>query len=705
VSAEPQTNFQVLEQERRRIGKHLDEIGRLAESEVQPPVYFAELLKRLLDALAAPAGVVWMRTAQGHLQLQAQVGFDKVGLDRDEAAKQGHEELLRLAFGQGKPIHLPPRSTVAPAAEGRPAAGNPTDLMLLLVPVMQGENVLGMLEVWQAANRPVNAVPGFLQYMGVMAELTSRYMRNQRAGQLAGQQQLWTQLEAFARQVHGSLRPVEVAYNVANEGRRLIECDRVSVALRLGGRTTIEAVSGADVVEKRSALIQLQRTLADKVIRWGEKLVFQGTKDDSLPPPVLAALDAYLAESNSKLLVVQPLKDDRDKDTDRPARSAIVMECFEPPEEPQQLIARLDVVAKHATTALYNAVEHRRIPFRFIWLPLAKLQEGLGGKARAAMLLIAVALTFFISLFVLVPYPLKMDATGQLLPVVRGVVYAPEEGMIQDFDVVPNETVSPGRPLGLMYSKTLYDKITTLRTERDTALRAAAKAAAEVPDAKDTPDRAAKEFEARKQGELVKSKEKALEDLQKRTNAHPTRDGFFYLRARDFTDEEGARLGRREWTVLTQTFLEEWKGRGAKPSDPIMRLGAKDGPWEIELKIPQKHIGQVLQAYGRLDTDKLDVDFLLRADPTRTFKGKLPRDRIAAEATPAKEGESDSEPVVLAYVRIDDESIPRQDRLPRELLLAGTEVRAKVRCGNHRLGYALFYGVWEFFYEKVLFWF
>ena len=45
------------------------------------------------------------------------------------------------------------------------------------------------------------------------------------------------------------------------------------------------------------------------------------------------------------------------------------MECFEPPAEPQQHLARLDVVAKHATSALYNAVEHRRIPFRWVWVP------------------------------------------------------------------------------------------------------------------------------------------------------------------------------------------------------------------------------------------------------------------------------------------------------------------------------------------------
>ena len=40
-----------------------------------------------------------------------------------------------------------------------------------------------------------------------------------------------------------------------------------------------------------------------------------------------------------------------------------------------------------------------------------------------------------------------------------------------------------------------------------------------------------------------------------------------------------------------------------------------------------------------------------------------------------------------------------------ELLVTGTEVHAKVRCGNHALGYSFFYGLWEFLYEKVVFFF
>src|SRR5262249_57080546 len=114
----------------------------------------------------------------------------------------------------------------------------------------------------------------------------------------------------------------------------------------------------------------------------------------------LHALDEYLAESNSKLLVAMPLKDEREQESKKPPRSALLMECFEPGTSTEQLMARLEVVGRHATSALYNAVEHKRIPLRFPWRPLAKVQEGLGGKTQAIIYSIAAALVLLIAVLV-----------------------------------------------------------------------------------------------------------------------------------------------------------------------------------------------------------------------------------------------------------------------------------------------------------------
>src|SRR5262249_39908990 len=192
----------MLEETRRHINRLIEEVGRLAESELPPAEFYAELLKRVLTAMAAPAGAVWARTSQGNLQLQFQINMREVGLDRTEQAKMTHDELLRRSVPKPQPMPLLPHSGSGPAEEGKIAAGNPTDFLLLLVPVLLNNEVQGFLEVWQSPDRPMNAVPGFLQFMSTMADLAARYVRNQLMGQMAGQQQVWTQLESFARQVH-----------------------------------------------------------------------------------------------------------------------------------------------------------------------------------------------------------------------------------------------------------------------------------------------------------------------------------------------------------------------------------------------------------------------------------------------------------------------------------------------------------------------
>jgi hypothetical protein len=85
----------------------------------------------------------------------------------------------------------------------------------------------------------------------------------------------------------------------------------------------------------------------------------------------------------------------------------------------------------------------------------------------------------------------------------------------------------------------------------------------------------------------------------------------------------------------------------------------------------------------------------------------LRRSKIGGEATPNRDDNNEAEPVVLAYVRIDGPGIDPAKSLAehKNLLLTGTEVVAKVRCGDHAMGYSLFYGVWEFIYEKVVFFF
>ncbi|MCX7702066.1 MAG: hypothetical protein N2039_14410, partial [Gemmataceae bacterium] len=364
MNPNPPTSTSSQEENRplRKIDQAFEEVARLSGTNTPPADFFQEFLEKTLNGIDAPAGAIWIKNVQGFLQLQCQVNIEHVGLDKHKNGRQSHNELLRQAFQTAKPILLEPFGSTG-ILEGIPA-GNPTDYVVLLAPILLDEKTpVGLVEVWQEPRWDARVKRLHLNYLVQMAGYASNYVKNQQGRQAASHEQLWTQLEALSCQMHSSLDPTIVAYHVANEGRRLIGCDRLSVATREGKRARIEAVSGADVVEKRSNQIQLMRKLAEAVFRWDEKLIYRGVKDDELPPDVYQALDEYLAQSPAKLLVLQPLRDPRERDkesneyTPGKSRSALLMECYESPAQPEALIARLDVIARHAASALYNATE------------------------------------------------------------------------------------------------------------------------------------------------------------------------------------------------------------------------------------------------------------------------------------------------------------------------------------------------------------
>ena len=107
----------------------------------------------------------------------------------------------------------------------------------------------------------------------------------------------------------------------------------------------------------------------------------------------------------------------------------------------------MEVVAKHAAPAASTTpcVELKRIPFKALWWPVLKLQEGLGGKKRFIGFLIAFGLVLLTAIMVLVPYPLKMDAKGQFLPEQVKLVFAPVERSSRRYSDPPRPEGHPQR--------------------------------------------------------------------------------------------------------------------------------------------------------------------------------------------------------------------------------------------------------------------
>jgi hypothetical protein len=715
-------------QDRTRFTRQIDEafadVSKLAGSSLAPADFYEKLLARALVAIDAPAGAVWLRTPQGFLQVAAQQNLEQMGLDDKRGGRQCHNEVLRQVFQAAppRPVMLEPQGRLGgngPVEPGTVPAANLTDYYALFAPIVGPEKQsLGLLELFQEANHDPRLYQTFLQYALQMAGYASQYHTFANSRQSAGSEKVYTQIEAFARLIHSTLNPTECAYHVANEGRKLVEADRLCVGVRHGGKVTVEAVSGADVVEKASTHVRRMRSLFDAVLKFNDKLVFNGAKDDALPPDLSRALDDYLAESQPKLLVVTPVRDEREKDSDKPARSALLMEVFNPPEQTEALVTRLDVVGKHAASALYNAAELKRIPFKPLWWPVVKIQDGLGGKAKFYTLLGAIGAVLLGLAMVFIPYPLKMNAKGQFLPEKVMHVYSPTDGA-EVREILVNQgqvLIQPGAPLVKLYSPEMGAKLNEYYAQEMTSRRSIEALRQQKQDKSGRP-----ESDVQLVTTLVSEETKEYVTKQQRDTLVAQNNLLTGLNEIGMLEAKAPRLDSRfgsTWANITGVDARETLMRRAvRMSEPLLRLGAIDGPWRVDMKIPQRGIGHVNKAFateGRHQTELdprgsgktvkyLPVNLLFGGFETQKFLGKMYEYDVAIEAVPNKDDHNETEPVIQAYVQVDLSSLTPEEQ--KGFKKAGAEVRADIICGDRSLGYSLFHGVWEWFYEKVVFYF
>ena len=718
------------DESRQKFGRQIEEAfeaaSQLAGSNLSPADFYQQFLNRTLTAIEAPAGAVWLRTPQGFLQIACQINLEKVGLETKRGGRQCHNEVLRQVFTAAPPRPMmlepngrfaPNQGPPAPADAGAIPAANLTDYFALFAPIVTPEKQsMGVLEVFQDPSHDARMYPTFLNYAFQMAGYASQYHQFSNARAASGVERTFAQVEQFARQVHGSLNPTETAYHVANEGRKLIECDRLCVGVRHARRrVTVEAVSGADVVEKASTHVRRLRRLMEAVLAWGETLTFKGIKDAGLPPDVSYSLDEYLSESQPKLLVVQPIRDEREKDQSKPARSIVVLESFNPPEDTEPLIQRLEVVAKHAAPALYNAAMMKRVPLKFLWWPIAKVQEGLGGKARFYTIGGAVLLALITAAMILVPYPLRMDAKGTMQPTENQNIFAPREAKLVRFLVKPGDKLDPGQAVAELYSPELQNEFMQYQSKLNEAESKFHNFRRQLNDQLLPPNQKPQvSVEVELAQKTIDAAQSNMRILELAYNATQARPGWFQARSGQFSTQLRRPQGASKWTVINDDRAREnLVGRTVKPNEVLQRVGNVEGSWQIELKIPQRNIGQIMRSFDVTKYHKadatgrkfLDVDVLLSSMPDTRYLGRLYQEDLAAEAVPNKNEHDETEPVVTAYIKLNLDDIPQEKRVPEPQFVAGLEVRTRIRCGDHALGYAMFHGVWEWFYEKVVFFF
>src|SRR6185436_13359307 len=115
----------------------------------------------------------------------------------------------------------------------------------------------------------------------------------------------------------------------------------------------------------------------------------------------------------------------------------------------------------------------------------------------------------------------------------------------------------------------------------------------------------------------------------------PVRPGFFFALTPKFDTNLERPFAASRWTVLNDDRRENLHGRTMRPNEELLRVGNLEGKWHVELKIPQRNIGQIRRAFAdpqyhlvEKDTGKkyLDVDVLLSSEADTSYLGRLYED-------------------------------------------------------------------------------
>jgi len=621
MSTEQPLDPSLIEQTKQQIRSLYAEIAQLARSDIAPEEFYAEMLPRVISALAAVGGVVWAKQDQGQIGLQYQINLQESRLaEQSEEDQMRHGRLLQKVLTTGEGLLVPPHSGAGDSDQ----AANTTDWLLVLGPLKTELEVVGVVEVFQRAEAGAAIQRGYLRFLLEVCALASEFLNSRQLRHFSDRQSLWTQLEEFTRLVHGSLNPRDTAYTIANEGRRLIECDRVSVAIRKGERCTIEAVSGQDMVDKRSNTVRLLGRLATVVVASEEPMWYSGDTRD-MAPQVEDAVQEYVDESHTKMIAVLPLKRAQlvEKDKERPDDpddsprpiGALIVEQIEDSRISQKMLSRVDVVAQHSSAALVNALEHENIFLMPVWRTLGKSRWVVQGRNLPKVLLGLIAAVVLIVAMAVVPWDFRLHAKGSLEPVNRHDVFAAVDAdRVVDVKVEHADAVAKSQLLAVLRNNKLSEELTQLAGQIATTRDQLEQATRQL-----TWDwrKLSAEDKARLNGEIMTARAK-LESL--------------LLQRRNYAEQEKELQVKSpcDGVIVTWDVHNRLIDRPVQRGQVLMRVADPNGPWQLELHMSDDRMGHIVRELNKTRAKVRDRLRVVLGDQMRDQVRQKLRSELAA---------------------------------------------------------------------------
>jgi multidrug efflux pump subunit AcrA (membrane-fusion protein) len=670
-------------------------LGQWVRSPAPPHEFYRELLDQSVRALSAVGGAIWLRADNSAFQLAAQNNWP-VGTTAD--MRQAHEALLAKTAAKGR------IASIAPSAAGRDSpAGNPTEFVLLIAPVQmiadweapatigdpkseaRNSTTLAVIELLERPDAGPSSHLGHEQFLTAVCELAADYHAFRELRRLRHDQGYRQQLLRLGRIVHRDLDLSETAYAVANDGRGVIGCDRLSVLLSTGrGRCRLLATSGAQRVERRSSAARRLEELGQLVGRTADAAFYDDGQCDALPQ-IADALARHAETSQARQIAAVPLIPPADPaandGTHRPAKwrrmepaFVLIAEQFDA-QSGDLVRQRLVEVAEVCTTALTNAQEVDRMPLGWLLRPLGAVKQRL--VARWLRFAVAAAgLAAAIAALVVVQADFNIEATGTMQPVVQRAAFAPRSGLVEEVLVKHGADVQAGQPLVRLRDPALDLEMKRVHGELETAQRQidAVRATKTGRPARDaTPTETYR----------LSAEERELD--QRLTNLR---------RELELLDHEREQLvvtspiaGR----VLTWDVASRLAARPVERGEVLVTIADLSADWQLALDVPDNRVGHVLAAQQKLGP-ALPVRFRLSSEDRESPASEGHIAEVCRTADVATKPGAAPSPMVRVNVALDTHEF---DDATRSELRPGVSARAQIACGRRSVGYVWLHDIWD----------
>ena len=665
--------------------------GSAARTSSQPPAERAnQLLEAICDGQNLSAGLLWAVDREGKFQAAAAGGIARISgpdgqLNLDAAT---HLVQVKAVFG-----NEPPPQATWTAVHG-------VTFLRTIRRVVVSANTPLALELFFPIERSKDKGGIDLASDEIVAILTKALAAHAASPAVNTlNDEFWRQLDQFSLSLQRSLSVSDVATVAANDGRVLLNCDRVSVAMKHGNRAKIVACSGQESTQQRANLIYQMAQLAKAVCELGEPVIYTGTTD-GFPESFREPLSKYLEESRSRMIQLIPLREniahhktELDLADQRRLKLGPVIACLiaeqSKDSDPLATVSqRIPMVADHVASALSNARHQESIFLLPLWRTIGRTLGWFRGRRLAITIGILAVLAGLIGAMTVVPWEYRFEAAGRAMPTERFDIFAPWDGIVIQVLVKNGQAVKKGQVVLVLRS----DDLETELLAAENAISEGQKKLISLQDQRDNAAAAAQDEEAGRLDTQIVTTEVERDGAQSKANMFRKR-----LEALKVTSPING-------VVATFQASQNLLDRPVRRGDRLIEIMNIDGPWRLELDAPEYRMGHLQQAVitrgvtssapqpalrQKLQgAEQLEVDYVAATAVSQKFTGKL-----SEVGTRTNESQKEGSTVVELFVDITPTDLPGRR--------IGAEVTAKIHCGKRSLGYVLFGDVWEFIIRKV----